>query len=102
MMGREVFLPNSLRKMCIRDSHLDERAASLGGEFMESIRRISESHPGTIKEVRGLGLMIGIELAFPAKAVWEEPVSYTHLAYRRLQAPLCPLRLFSGTYCRCR
>ncbi|MFR6519751.1 MAG: acetylornithine/succinylornithine family transaminase [Bilophila wadsworthia] len=28
--------------------------------------------PGTIKEVRGLGLMIGIELAFPAKAVWEE------------------------------
>ena len=37
-----------------------------------SIRRISESHPGTIKEVRGLGLMIGIELAFPAKAVWEE------------------------------
>ena len=56
----------------MKRDHLDERAASLGGEFMESIRRISESHPGTIKEVRGLGLMIGIELAFPAKAVWEE------------------------------
>ena len=56
----------------MKRDHLDERAASLGGEFMEAIRRISESHPGTIKEVRGLGLMIGIELAFPAKAVWEE------------------------------
>lgn len=56
----------------MKRDHLDERAAKLGGEFMESIRRISESHPGTIKEVRGLGLMIGIELAFPAKAVWEE------------------------------
>ena len=39
---------------------------------MERLRRIAETHPGTIREVRGLGLMIGVELAFPAKAVWEE------------------------------
>ena len=56
----------------MKRDHLDERAAIVGGAFMENIRRIAASHPGTIKEVRGLGLMIGIELAFPAKDVWEE------------------------------
>ena len=56
----------------MKRDHLDERAARVGGAFMERLRRIAETHPGTIREVRGLGLMIGVELAFPAKAVWEE------------------------------
>lgn len=56
----------------MKRDRLDERAASVGGAFMERIRRLAESLPGTIREVRGLGLMIGVELAFPAKEVWEE------------------------------
>lgn len=56
----------------MKRDRLDERAASVGGAFMERMRRLAESLPGTIKEVRGLGLMIGVELAFPAKEVWEE------------------------------
>ena len=56
----------------MKRDRLDERAASVGGAFMERMRRLAESLPGTIREVRGLGLMIGVELAFPAKEVWEE------------------------------
>ncbi len=56
----------------MKRDRLDERAASVGGAFMERMRRLAESLPGTIREVRGLGLIIGVELAFPAKEVWEE------------------------------
>lgn len=56
----------------MKRDRLDERAASVGGAFMERMRRLAQSLPGTIREVRGLGLMIGVELAFPAKDVWEE------------------------------
>ena len=51
---------------------LDERAARLGSAFMDKLRAIAASRPGTIAEVRGLGLMIGVELAFPGKEVWEK------------------------------
>lgn len=51
---------------------LDERAARLGSAFMDKLRAIASSRPGTIAEVRGLGLMIGVELAFPGKEVWEK------------------------------
>lgn len=56
----------------MKRDRLDERAASVGGAFMERMRRLAESLPGTIREVRGMGLMIGVDLAFPAKEVWEE------------------------------
>ena len=52
--------------------HLDERAARLGTAFMDKIRTIADKHPGTIAEVRGLGFMIGIELAVPGKDVWDK------------------------------
>ena len=52
--------------------HLDERAARLGAAFMERVRAIAAKHPGCIADVRGLGFMIGIELAFPGKPVWEQ------------------------------
>ena len=54
-----------------RDKLMD-RVASLGAWAMERFRKVSEACPGSIKEVRGMGLMIGIELAVPGKAVWEE------------------------------
>ena len=51
--------------------HLDERAARLGGAFMERLREVGRRHPGCIEEVRGLGFMIGVQLTFPGKTVWE-------------------------------
>ncbi|MFV0421885.1 aspartate aminotransferase family protein [Oleidesulfovibrio sp.] len=51
---------------------LAERADKVGSSFMEDVRKLGERLPGTIEEVRGLGLMIGIVLTFPGKDVWDE------------------------------
>jgi len=48
------------------------RAGELGTRFKTRLEAIGKKFPGTIREVRGLGLMIGIELAVPGKHVWEE------------------------------
>ncbi len=55
----------------IEREKLISRAASLGAAVMNRFRKVGEARPGTITAVRGMGLMIGIELAFPGKAVWE-------------------------------
>ncbi len=55
----------------LRDD-LAQRAGALGASFMKKVQDLSQSLPGTIKEVRGLGLMIGIDLAVPGKPVWDE------------------------------
>lgn len=55
----------------LRDA-LPEKAARLGADFMEQVRGIASRIPGAIKEVRGMGLMIGIDLQKPGKPVWEE------------------------------
>lgn len=47
----------------IRAERLDENARKMG-EFLKSgLQQLARKHPGVIREVRGLGLMIGIELA---------------------------------------
>ena len=51
---------------------LAERAAALGAWALERFAACAAKHPGCISEVRGLGLALGIELAFPGKAVWEK------------------------------
>jgi acetylornithine aminotransferase len=38
---------------------------------MKRFRAVGENCPGRIRDVRGMGLMIGIDLAFPGKEVWE-------------------------------
>jgi acetylornithine aminotransferase len=50
---------------------LHERAGKLGDWAMNRFRQLAGKCPGTIAAVRGMGLLIGIELAFPGKAVWE-------------------------------
>ncbi len=57
-------------EIMLRDN-LAQRAARIGENFMQKVRDLGEAKPGTIKEVRGRGLMIGIDLAIPGKAVWE-------------------------------
>ncbi|MDD6088640.1 MAG: aspartate aminotransferase family protein [Desulfovibrionaceae bacterium] len=56
----------------MRRDHLDARAAELGERLMQRLQAIAEKHPDKIREVRGMGLLIGVELSIPGKAVWEE------------------------------
>jgi acetylornithine aminotransferase len=59
----------------MRRDHLDERAARLGAYAMEKFQDLKADFPGKIAEVRGLGLMLGIELAQDGKPVWEKLLS---------------------------
>ena len=54
----------------IARDRLAERAAELGAWAMDRFRAVGRACPGRIAEVRGLGLMIGIELAEPGQEVW--------------------------------
>lgn len=57
-------------KVLIRDN-LSERAAVLGQIAKEIFLATKERFPEKISDVRGLGLLIGIELTFPGKDVWK-------------------------------
>ena len=61
-------------EIMLRDK-LADRAAELGKHVMDRVRAIQDKLPGTVREVRGLGLMIGIELAVDAAAVWRELIA---------------------------
>ncbi|EPR42403.1 Acetylornithine/succinyldiaminopimelate aminotransferase [Desulfovibrio sp. X2] len=50
---------------------LAERAREMGEYAKELFRGVSAAVPGAITDVRGRGLIIGIELAKPGKEVWE-------------------------------
>jgi 4-aminobutyrate aminotransferase len=49
----------------LRDEHLVENAAQMGGVLMAGLRRLQEDHP-EIGDVRGLGLMVGTEFTRPS------------------------------------
>lgn len=51
----------------ILTKNLAEKAAKLGRFFMDELKKMSREFP-IIKEVRGMGLMVGLELAKPAAA----------------------------------
>ncbi|MET7369704.1 diaminobutyrate--2-oxoglutarate transaminase family protein [Streptomyces sp. NPDC005566] len=51
----------------VRENGLAERAATLGARMLASLRALSADHPN-IGDVRGRGLMIGIELVDPEAA----------------------------------
>ena len=46
-------------------------AGSLGKWTRYRFRDVGKKCPGCIVDVRGMGLMMGIELAFPGKEVWQ-------------------------------
>ena len=48
---------------------LPARAAAMGEYLLAGLRRLQAKHPGLVKEVRGMGLMLGIELTRPAGPV---------------------------------
>jgi ornithine--oxo-acid transaminase len=75
----------------IIDEHLPERAVELGAYFMSELKKIKHQR---IKEVRGMGLLIGVELHEPARPYTEELMRHgilakdTHGATIRLAPPL--------------
>lgn len=77
----------------LRDD-LASRAKRLGDHVLERVRACQESHPGSIQDVRGKGLFIGIELGEKAKDVWASMlekgfiVNLSHGTTLRLLPPL--------------
>lgn len=53
----------------MRRERLDERAGDLGDRWMQRLRSIAVRSGGRIREVRGKGLMIGLEMGEEAKAM---------------------------------
>lgn len=81
----------------MRRDHLAERAAELGERARARFRDLADALPGTIREVRGLGLLIGVDLALSpeqAKTVWAALLergyilNLTHGTVLRLLPPL--------------
>ncbi len=58
-------------EIMVRD-RLAERAARLGGNLMARAEAFRRLHPHLIREVRGKGLFIGIELCGGARSVWSQ------------------------------
>lgn len=51
------------------DEKLADKAASTGSYFLMMLGRLQERYPDKILEVRGRGLLLGMELAKPGKAI---------------------------------
>ncbi len=52
------------------EDKLDERAAELGAFFMGEANKMKDKYPGKINSVRGLGLMLGVELGFDGNEIF--------------------------------
>ena len=53
----------------LQDDSLMQRVTEVGIFFRKRLRRLQRSHPTIIRDVRGTGLMIGLEIAFSGKGV---------------------------------
>jgi acetylornithine/N-succinyldiaminopimelate aminotransferase len=54
----------------MEDEGLLERCAKMGEYFMEGLRGLGKKHPSLVRDVRGKGLIVGLELARGAKDVF--------------------------------
>lgn len=75
----------------LRDEHLVERSAELGAYLMDRLRALNSPH---VKDIRGKGLLIGVELTGPARPTCEKLQALgvlckeTHDTTLRLAPPL--------------
>ncbi len=53
----------------LQEERLMQRVSEVGAFFRKKLRRLQRLHPQIVKDVRGLGLMVGVELAFSGKGV---------------------------------
>lgn len=51
---------------------LCKRAQTLGQTFQEMLGEVEKRHPDSIREIRGQGLMLGVELAHSGYQVWQD------------------------------
>ena len=58
-------------RIMLRDG-LAQRAAKLGQSLIKQLRALQQRLPGKIKDIRGLGLMLGIEIGENCPQVWQE------------------------------
>lgn len=49
----------------IQDEHLAERATELGGYLLDRLTEVARRHPEIIRQVRGKGLLVGMEFTDP-------------------------------------
>jgi acetylornithine aminotransferase/acetylornithine/N-succinyldiaminopimelate aminotransferase len=61
----------------IEQERLDENARKLGGWMKDELNRLVKTYPGVVKNARGLGFMLGLELAekIPAFAASDKSVA---------------------------
>lgn len=78
----------------MKEEKLAERAAELGEYAKKRLREMAKAHPAVIRDVRGEGLLLGVEFAAPAAPVLEELrrrgflCNVTHDVVLRLVPPL--------------
>lgn len=76
------------------EEQLADRAERVGAMARKALRDVAEAYPDKILDVRGHGLMIGVELAFPGQEVWSAllnkgfVLNLTHGTVLRLLPPL--------------
>lgn len=51
------------------ENGLMKNASDVGSYFLEQLKKIQIELPHSVKEIRGKGLMVGMELTFPGKAI---------------------------------
>mgnify|MGYP001168735574 CR=1 FL=1 len=73
----------------LQDEQLCQRASQLGSWLIQQLTALAEEFPGQIREVRGLGLMVGVEMEREeqAGAVISELVKQRILAAYTLNQP---------------
>jgi acetylornithine/N-succinyldiaminopimelate aminotransferase len=61
----------------IEQEQLDENARKLGGWMKDELNRLVKSYPGVVRNARGLGFMLGLELVekIPAFAASDKPAA---------------------------
>jgi 4-aminobutyrate aminotransferase len=80
----------------LRDEHLVENSAAMGGVLMAGLRRLQEDHP-EIGDVRGLGLMVATEFTRPGSAT-REPLTERAKAVTRASLDGGLMLLTCGSY----
>lgn len=80
----------------MKEEHLIENAAAIGSYLLEELQKMASVHSDLIKEVRGRGLMIGIEFNEPVKELRKRLLFEQHVftgfsgtSVLRLLPPLC-------------
>ncbi|MBC7333264.1 MAG: aspartate aminotransferase family protein, partial [Actinobacteria bacterium] len=65
-------------------NNLSERARVLGDYFMEMLKRLGKKYSNLVKEVRGMGLMIGMELYKPVAGELVEKALRDHFVLNKV------------------